>query len=101
MSTSGSFYQWCRRHISLPAIVILVFIIYMLFFNPLSCNRMNELKEQEKALNKEIKQENDSAAYYRELNKSLNSDPSTLERKARENFLMQQDDEDVYVVEYQ
>lgn len=99
MSTFGSFYQWCRRHISLTVIAVVAFIVYMIFFNPLSCNRMNELKDQEVMLKKEIKREQDSAAYYNRLNSTLNSDPSTLEQKARENYRMQMEDEDVYIVE--
>lgn len=99
MANGNSFFSWCRRHFSLPAIAVIAFIIYLLFFNSNSCSRLHELKQQELELQTEINTVQDTISHYRELNRRLETDPATLERIGREEYRMQMPDEDVFIVE--
>ena len=49
-------------------------------------------------LRKEIKQNEDTMNYYRDLNNRLSTDRTTLERIVREQYHMQRPDEDVYLI---
>ena len=92
------FWQWCRRYISLPLIVAVAYVVFVLFFNENSYSRSAELQNQIDQLQAEIKENTDSMMYYFELNRSLDSDPSTLERIVREKYHMQRVNEDVYII---
>lgn len=46
-----------------------------------------------------ISQATDTLNYYKELNRSLDTDAETMERIVREQYHMQHPDEDVYVYE--
>lgn len=74
------------------------FAVWMLFFDrndiPLQISRMSELsslKRSEVALKEKI-------ADTREELKLLKTNPETIERYARERFLMKRDNEDVFIV---
>ena len=75
------------------------FIIWMLFFDSddltLQFKRIKELhqlQQSEKSLNKQI------ADSRKEL-ELLKTSPSTLERYAREKYLMKRDNEDLYIID--
>ena len=99
MSETSGFLSWCKRHVTLPAIAVAAFLVYLLFFNSNSCSRLNELKGEINRLEKEISRNNDSVEHYRQLNRMLDTDPATLERIGRENYLMHAPDEDLFIVE--
>ncbi len=76
----------------------IAFAVWMLFFDrndvSLQLKRVNELKklkENEQAMDKKI------AETKQELNLLKNS-PETLEKYAREKFLMKKDNEDLFVI---
>lgn len=91
-------WQWCRRYITFPLIVIVGYVVFLVFFNENSYSRSAELQTEIDALEAEIKENNDTMEYYRRLNASLNTDPETLERIVREHYHMQRVNEDVYVI---
>lgn len=93
------FFNWCRRYISPMLIAIVAFVLYVLFFNENSYGRYNELNAEIKRLKTEIAQAEDSLAYYRVLNRRLETSPAEMERIVREQYHMQRPNEDVYIVD--
>jgi len=78
----------------------IIFALWMMFFDrndiPLQVKRMSELrklKQSEKNMAVQI------ANAQKEL-ESLKNDPGTLEKYARERFLMKKDNEDLYIVAF-
>ena len=92
-------WAWTRRYISLPLIVAVGYIVFVLFFNENSYSRSAELQDEIDRLHAEIKENNDTMLYYLRLNRSLDTDPQTLERIVREKYHMQRPNEDVYIIE--
>jgi cell division protein DivIC len=87
--------RWVHNKYLLTAIG---FLVWMLFIDrndlPTQWRRVNELRtlqESEKAMNKQISDTKQEL----EL---LKTNPFTLEKYAREKYLMKRDNEDVYVV---
>ncbi len=80
-------------------IVLLVFIIWMLFFDENSYLNHHEL-------NKEIDKLEDANEYYQnqidtdsKIIENLN-DPDSLEKYAREEYKMKKKNEDIFIIEY-
>ncbi len=96
--SSRTFLHWCRRYISLNAVVIAGVLVFILFFNDNSVMRHYAYEKQIEELKARIKENNDTLMYYRELNSRLDTDPETMERIVREQYHMQRPGEDVYVV---
>lgn len=94
-----SFINWCRRYISLMFLAIFAFVLYLLFFSENSYWRLLELNNQITELRTEIKSNRDTMEYYLEKNKKLDTDPAEMERIVREQYHMQREGEEVYVVE--
>lgn len=59
--------------------------------------RYYEYDTEIERLRREIRQNEDTLAYYRDMNNRLSTDPATLERIVREEYHMQRRNEDVYV----
>jgi len=80
-------------------LILLFFIVWMLFFDENSYINHREL-------NKEIeKLENANEYYQKEIdadNKIINNlnDPDSIEKYAREEYLMKRKDEDIFIIEY-
>ncbi|MCF8309146.1 MAG: septum formation initiator family protein [Bacteroidales bacterium] len=79
-------------------IITLLFAVWMLFidnfnvFHRLSLNKkINTLEEQKEYYKREIKR--DSA-----LLKTLKNNPDSMERYAREKYLMKKENEDIFIV---
>ncbi|MCI9285531.1 MAG: hypothetical protein HFJ91_07010 [Muribaculaceae bacterium] len=94
-----SFYAWCRRYLSLTLLASVVVGALVLFFNENSLLRSMEQERQIEDLEARIKDATDTLVYYRDLNRSLNTDRETLEKIVREQHHMQHPDEDVYIFE--
>lgn len=92
-----SSYRWIRRYVSLTFVLVMAYVVFIAFFNENSYFKMVEYQEQIDNLKAEIKENNDTMAYYRQLNRNLTSDPAELERIVREHYHMQRPGEDVYV----
>ena len=90
---------WLRRKSHLAVILIGALFILLLFLNEDASWQHNmEYQEQIKALNEQIKENNDSAEYYRDQRKRLLTGTEELEQLAREEYRMQKSTEDVYLI---
>lgn len=92
------FLTWCSKYISIPAILIVGFIIYILFLQENSINRIFDNNAKIDSLNRVIAIENDTMEYYRNLNRRLdNNDPEIIEDIVREHHDMCLPGEDIYI----
>lgn len=90
---------WVRRRSHLPLIILGSVVVLLLFINDETSLALN--MEYEKEINRlslEIKENKDSAAFYRTQRESLLHDSQDLEHLARERFHMQRPTEDVYII---
>src|SRR6478609_30968 len=87
--------SWIRNKYFLTAAA---FIIWMIFFDrndiPYQLKRINELKQLEKSEKNMDAQIKDT----RNKLELLKSNPSTLEKYAREKFMMKKDNEDLFIL---
>ena len=90
---------WLRRKSHLPLIIIGSVVVMLLFFNEETSLALNMEYEREiNRLTLEIKENRDSAAFYKEQRESLIHDSQDLEHMARERFHMQRPTEDVFIL---
>ena len=77
----------------------LAFIVWMLFFDrddvPLQWKRRQELKQLQQSENKM----NDQIAETQKELELLKTSPATLEKYAREKYMMKRENEDLYIIE--
>ncbi len=92
-------YKWCKRYFSYTFVIVVLFVVYVLFFNENSIVQSYRYTQEIKRLNAQIKECSDTIAYYRQLEKRLTDDPEMMEAVARERFRMQGYNEDVYIFE--
>lgn len=92
-----TFLSWCRTYIRLPFILGIGIMVFITFFNENNVMRYYEYDSEIERLRLEIKQNEDTIAYYKNLNNRLSTDRNTLERIVREQYYMQRPDEDVYI----
>lgn len=92
-------YRWCRRYLSGMLLLVVAFVLFVLFFNDNSIMKSYQYNREIERLKAEIKTNEDSIAHYLKLNRSLDTDPVTMERIVREQYHMQRHGEDVYVFE--
>lgn len=90
-------YRWCRRYLSGMLLLVVAFVLFVLFFNDNSIMKSYEYSREIDRLKAEIKANEDSIDHYMKLNRSLDTDPATMERIVRERYHMQRAGEDVYV----
>ena len=95
----SNIWSWCRRYISVTFIIVMAFILIVLFFNDNSIVKSIDYNRQITELKQEIKANRDTLEYYKALNHSLDTDPETMERIVREQYHMQRENEDVYIIE--
>ena len=93
------FFKWCRRYLSFTLLDALGVGALVLFFNENSLLTSIEQERRIEDLKARISEATDSLVYYRDLNRSLNTDKETMERIVREQHHMQHPDEDVYIFE--
>lgn len=90
---------WVRRKSHIALFLILALVVVLLFFNEDTSYKLNmEYEDQINALKREIKECEDSAAYYRARRDALLTGTDELEHIAREEYHMQKPSEDVYVI---
>lgn len=90
---------WLRRSSHLPVFLIGAAIVVVLFLNEeTSLRRSMEFQQEINRLNKEIKENRDSAAYYRARREAILRGEDDLEHIAREQYNMQRPTEDVYLI---
>lgn len=92
--------DWCRRFLSVSAILIIGVIIYIVFIQENSVTRIYRNQKTIDSLQMEIARCNDTLDKYQELNHRLDcGDGPTIERIVREQYDMSLPNEDVYVFE--
>ena len=90
---------WMRRKSHLTLIAIGTVVVLLLFFNEETSLRLNmEYQEQIKNLKRQIRECEDSAAWYRARREALYINTEDLEHLVREQYHMQRPTEDVYVI---
>lgn len=97
--TFSKIFRWCKRYITVPLVIAVSYIVFVLFFNENSYFKSVEYQNKIDLLEAEIKVNNDTMQYYRTLNRSLAADPQAMERIVREEYHMQRPNEDVYIFE--
>ena len=91
------FISWCRRYLSFTLLAVVAIGGLVLFFNENSVLRTVSQEKRIEELQASIRQATDTLEYYRNLNRSLQTDREAMERIVREQYHMQHPDEDVYV----
>ena len=91
--------SWYKRFVSLPFIVFLLAVAYILLLSDYSMSQYAVYKERIAVLEEEIKISTDTFDYYFNLNNQLRTEPEKLEKIVREKYRMQRENEDVYVFE--
>lgn len=89
--------RWIRRYISCTLLLVVVFTVYILFFNENSYTQRAELDTEVQRLKMEIQANRDTMLYYQEQQRKLDTDRETMEKIVREQYHMQRESEDVYV----
>ena len=90
--------SWLRRYLNVPTLLGLALIIYIVFFGEKSITQRVEYQHMIDSLQTCLAQEQDSLAYYRELNRRLSTDPEMMEQVVREQYNMKRQNEDIYLV---
>ena len=90
--------HWCQRYIRISFLIMVGVLAYVLFFSDNSVIDNYKYQTEIDALRAEIMECNDSIAYYEALNARLRTDPATMERIVREQYHMQRENEDVYII---
>ena len=89
--------KWLRRYVSLPLLLVMAFMTYLLFFNEHSVMAEMEYARQKRELLSKIAAYEDTLVLYQRLNDKLDTDPAELEKIVREQYHMQRPSEDVYI----
>jgi cell division protein DivIC len=79
--------------------IVLFFLIWMLFFDEYNWIRIRRDSLKLRALKREAAYLQGKIESDRARLKDLKTDPSALEKYARENYFMKKDNEDIYVIE--
>ena len=99
MRGRSCFIAWCKRYISVSALMIAGALVYVLFCNDNSSLNQYQYEGEIDRLKAEIKVNRDSLEYYRAMNSRLDTDREAMEQIVREQYHMQRPNEDVYIVE--
>ncbi|MDE6097264.1 MAG: septum formation initiator family protein [Muribaculaceae bacterium] len=91
--------SWLSRYISVAALVVIGYFVYLLFFSSHSAMKKVEYQRVIDSLEREVSATTDSVAYYHKLNQQLRSDPRAVEQVVREEHNMNRPGEDVYLME--
>jgi cell division protein FtsB len=75
------------------------FIVWMLFFDKNDFFAQKELRDELYELNKSKAFFVDQIQQERKFSKELSTNPATIEKFAREQYLMKRDGEDIYIIQ--
>lgn len=90
---------WIRRRSHLPVILLAGGVVALLIFNEeTSTTKAKMLDTRIAELNAQIKEAEDSAAFYVDARRQLLTDAEELEHVAREQYGFQLPTEDVYII---
>lgn len=90
---------WIKRSSNIPLLIIGVFFVGLLLLNEdASFTQSMEYEKEIVRLKKEIKENNDSATYYRDRRLAIERGDAALEFIAREQYHMKRPTEDVFLL---
>lgn len=92
---------WIARYLTWPTLLCLAVVAYLLFVGDNSVSRRVAYEQVIDSLSQSLAAQNDSLAYYRDMNRRLSHDPALMEQVVREQYNMNRHNEDVFVVERQ
>ena len=75
------------------------FAVWLLFFDRNDMLTQIERGEELKSLQKSKKYYTEQIAQERKVSEELQSDPATIEKYAREKYLMKRDNEDLFIIQ--
>lgn len=90
--------DFLHTHINKYILVIGVFIFYILFLDENSLMHRMRLTTQQRELKKEIKYYRDKIEQDAKKLEELHSSDENLEKFAREQYLMKQPDEEIFII---
>ena len=91
--------KWFPRWLHLSFIVFIAFIVWMLAFGENNFMKTHALKKQSNELKAEIKQKRDSVAFYDRKFQELSTNGETLEKIAREQYGMRNENEEIFITD--
>lgn len=92
------FLTWCSKYLSVPTLLILAFLFYILFVQDYAVDRIYENDRIIDSLNRAIARESDTLQLYRDKNLRLdNHESEMVEKIVREQHGMSLPTEEVYV----
>ena len=90
---------WIKRCANIPLLIIGVFFVGLLLLNDdASLTQSMEFEQEIVRLKREIKENKDSAAYYRSRRLAIERGDEALEYIAREQYHMKRPTEDVFLL---
>lgn len=98
MSKLRLIWDFLHTHVNKYLLVIGVFMFYVLFLDENSLMRRMHLTTQERELKKEIKYYKDKIDKDAQKLEELHSSDENLEKFAREQYLMKQPDEEIFII---
>lgn len=77
----------------------IAFLVWMLFFDRNDFFTQAERKKELRSLQESKKYYTEQITQERKISEELKSNPATIEKYAREKYLMKRDNEDVFIIE--
>lgn len=99
MSTLSNTYRWFKSYLSLPTLIVIAVVGYLIFTGENTVFEIAEKENQIDSLSRVLKAERDTMQYYRDLNQRLSTDAELMEQVVREQYGMKEANEDVYLTE--
>ena len=93
-----SAFQWLRKHFRLRWLWITGFVVFMAFFDENSFMQSYHLENRIKELERDVNHYKSVSKESRERLDELHTDHENLEKFAREQFLIKQPDEDLFII---
>ncbi len=81
------------------ALSIMIFLVWLSFFDANNLVERYKMLRKIGRLNSDIQYFNERIKYNRDKLRELNTDNNTLEKFAREQYLMKKDNEDIFLIE--
>ena len=91
--------QWIPRWLNVPLVIVAAFIVYLFFMGDNNFIKSWRYRHEANELKREIEMNLDSAKYYDDRVRELNTDRETLEKIAREQYGMKREGEEVYITD--
>lgn len=95
----SGFWHWLRRYLPLTTIAVIGAAVYITWFSEYNASHRISLQSEIDSLNEVLSAQQDSLAYYKELNRRISTDPALMEQVVREQYNMNRPNEDVFIID--